>query len=230
MSRYWNARTAAAAVIAATLLTGCSIGSSGPATPTSAAAVTTVTLPVSTSSSSTTTSSSTSSTSSTPAIEGLQLSATGLGDAQFGAAADGVLAYVTAILGDSDADTDWIDPLTSGAACPGTEVRFVTWGDLVLMFSDETDFGSGVRHFAAYTYGPAYGEQIEPFGLATADGIGIGDTVADMFATHPDVVVHEAGDLAGPSFWLEQGLHGFLTDNSDAGTVISFVGGQACGE
>ena len=52
----------------------------------------------------------------------LVLRANGLGDAVFGADPDGVIAYVTSIIGPSTVDTGWVDPLSVGA-CPGTEFR-----------------------------------------------------------------------------------------------------------
>lgn len=160
----------------------------------------------------------------------LVLGSTGLGVVAFGDDADAVVERVRGLLGEPAADSGWVDPLSTGAACPGTEVRFVTWGDLVLTFSDDTDVASGRRHFAAYTYGPAYGATIDPEGLATDGGVGVGGTVGDLLAAHPDVVIHEAGELSGPSFWIESGLHGFLSGIEPEDAVVTFVGGQACGE
>ncbi|MEY4339820.1 MAG: hypothetical protein RLZ14_1670, partial [Actinomycetota bacterium] len=187
-----------------------------------------------TSSSSSTTSSSSTSTSSTsstvPAIQGLELSADGLGNALFGAEADGVLEYVKGILGKPTDDTGWQDPAALGAPCSGTRIRFVTWHDLSLQFSDDSPAASGFDHFASYTYGPPRTGQLDPFGLATSAGIGVGSTVAELRAAHPSATVNVADDISGPSFFIQEGLSGFLTGTTDADAIISFVGGYGCGE
>jgi len=185
----------------------------------------------STSTTSTTSTSSTSTTSTTiPAVEGLDPSAEGLGDLLFGANADDVVAYVDGILGGATNDTGWLDPVAQGFACPGTTVRFVTWHDLVLFFTDESPYSSGLRHFASFSYGPAMAVSPDPFGLATAEGIGIGSTVQDLRAAYPDAQVFEGDEIAGPSFFLDSGLSGFLTGATAADTVTALVGGSGCGE
>ncbi len=163
-------------------------------------------------------------------MKGLALSATGLGDALFGADADGVLAYVGHILGSPTTDSGWTTPNATGAACPGTTVRFVAFNDLSLFFTDESPAASGIRHFASYTYGPAFGTSISPFGLATDSGVGVGSTVAQLKAAFPSVVVNKATDISGPSFIIQAGFFGFLTGTAATDTVTSFVGGFGCGE
>ena len=216
-------------------MAACSNEKSGSGTTTSWPVVTVSTTVPSSSTSEASTTSSTSSTSSTTtttvvAIAGLELSAEGLGDALFGASDGGVYAYVQAILGDPTADSGWVDPQSTGAACPGTEVRFVTWNDLVLTFSDESPEGAGYRHFAGYTYGPAFGPQIAPAVLETEGGIGVGDAVSDLQAVYPGVVINSADDMSGPSFFIEEGLFGFLSGTGADDLIISFVGGSGCGE
>ncbi len=164
-------------------------------------------------------------------VDGLDLSSGGLGDALFGADADETIGYVTAILGAPTNDSGWQDPIAIGAACPGTSVRFVDWHDLALFFSDESPAASGFRHFAAYTYGPAIdGSTIDPFGLTTDAGLGIGGSVEFLRATYPAAKVNPGDEISGPSFYIEDGLSGFLTGASNADTIISFVGGFGCGE
>ncbi len=121
--------------------------------------VTTTTTPVTTAASTSTSTSTTSTTSSTttsttlaPGAE-LVLRPNGLGDAAFGADPEGVVAYVSSIIGKPTVDTGWVDPLSVGA-CPGTELRQVFWADLVLQFSDQSSVTSGRRHFFSYVYGP----------------------------------------------------------------------------
>jgi hypothetical protein len=163
-------------------------------------------------------------------VQGLGLSAQGLGDALFGADADSVVDYVGTILGTPTSDSGWVDPLAIGAACPGTQVRFVDWNDLALFFTDESPAASGLRHFAAYTYGPAFAPTINPFGLVTDNGVGVGASVEFLRASYPGVLVNAGDEVSGPSFYIEEGLSGFFTGASNSDTIISFVGGFGCGE
>lgn len=211
------------------------VSSSSDATSTTTTVVdTTAASTTSSSTSTTSTSTSTTSTSSTttlPEIKGLGLGAKGLGDATFGADADETIAYVTAILGSSTNDSGWVDPIEAGAACPGTRIRFVDWHDLSLFFTDESPAASGLPHFASYSYGPAVdGSSINPFGLTTKGGVGVGATVEFLRATYPAVRVDAGDDISGPSFLIQDGLMGFLTGSSNSDTIISFVGGYGCGE
>lgn len=224
-------------VIVAALLASCSDSrisggntSSSVATTTSVAQTTT-TQPSTTTSTSTTVGTSTTTTTSTiPAVRGLDLSAEGLGGESFGAESNGVIAYVGSILGPPTHDTGWIDPVAAGLACTGNEVRHVTWGDLALFFTDDSTVASGLRHFAAYTYGPAAGPFINPFGLSVAGGVSVGDTVDELLAVYPDALVNDGDELGGPSFHIENGLVGFLTGVSGSDTITTFLGGFGCGE
>jgi hypothetical protein len=153
-----------------------------------------------------------------------------LGDALFGADADGVVDYVSSILGKATNDSGWTDPVAIGAPCPGTEIRFVDWNDLSLFFTDNSPAATGLRHFAGYTYGPAFAATINPYGLATTLAVGVGATVAALRAAYPGALVNPGDDISGPSFYIEDGLTGFLTGAADTDTIISFVGGYGCGE
>jgi hypothetical protein len=180
---------------------------------------------------STTTASTTSTTSTTvPTAAELILRNDSLGTALFGTDPDGVVRYVSSIIGDPTADTGWVDPISLGAPCPGSEVRFVTWGDLVLFFTDDSPVSRGTRHFASYAYGPPFAAEIEPLGLLTSAGISVGSTVRDLLVAHPEAIVNPEDELTGPSFQIAEGLFGFLTGIGDGDTIISFVGGFGCGE
>jgi hypothetical protein len=171
--------------MAAVVVAGCSDESSSADTSTTVTTSTSTTVAVTTTTVAPTTTSSTTSTTSTtvPAVttttiakvKGLPLSASGLGDALFDADADGVVEYVGSILGIPTTDSGWLDATANGIGCPGTEIRFVDWNDLSLFFTDDV---SAIRHFAAYTYGPAFGATIAPYGLATDAQIGVGSSVA----------------------------------------------------
>jgi hypothetical protein len=194
------------------------------AAPTSTAASTTSTVATST------TEGDVSATSTTvPAAIALVLRDDGLGDADFGDDPDSVIQYVTSIIGPPQADSGWADPLQSFGICPGTEVRGVTWGDLQLLFSDNSIVAEGRRHFFNYVYGPAYGDAITPAGMRTTKDVGVGTKIADLRAAYPDVQVY-AEDIYGPYFVVNSNLTGFLTGTSDTDTIISFVGGIGCGD
>lgn len=157
------------------------------------------------------------------------LRSNGLGDAAFGADPEGVIAYVTSIIGSLTIDTGWVDPLSVGA-CAGTEMRQVSWGDLTLQFSDQSGVTSGRRHFFSYVYGPTFGPAIAPAGLKTDAGIGVGSTVAELTGTYPAAVINPGDDFGGPNFFINDGLVGFLTGVNPTDTVNSVLGGQGCGE
>ncbi len=224
--------------MAALVVASCSDQSSSAETTTSVAAATT-TIPATTTTVAPTTTSvaSTTSTTSTTApaittttiakVKGLPLSAAGLGDALFDADADGVVDYVNSILGIPTTDSGWVDATANGIGCSGTEIRFVDWNDLSLFFTDDV---TAVRHFAAYTYGPAFAATITPYGLATDAGVGVGSTVAELRASYPAVNILPEDEFSGPSFEIETGLRGVLTGTADTDVVLSFVGGFGCGE
>lgn len=157
------------------------------------------------------------------------MSENGLGTAVFGADADGVVTYVQSIIGRSSTDSGWVDPSTFGA-CPGTEVRIVTWHDLSLFFSDDSAAATGRRHFMSYIYGPAFASEINPLGLRTDAGIGAGSTVGALRGTYPAAVINESDDISGPTFFIVDGLFGFLSGVADTDVVTEFVGGFGCGE
>ena len=172
---------------------------------------------------------SSSTTTAAPAGAALILRDDGLGDALFGADADGVIEYVTSVLGVPTDDSGWADPFENFGICPGTEVRGVTWGDLQLLFSDESIITSGRRHFFNYVYGPATGPSIVPAGLETETGIGVGSSVAELRAAYPSVQVYPE-EIYGPYFVINDNLSGFLTGVTDSDEIISFIGGIGCGE
>jgi hypothetical protein len=191
--------------------------------PTSTTVAPTTTVPAPTTAAGETT------TTANAAAAALLLRDDGLGDALFGADPDGVVDYVSSILGVPTDDTGWDDPFAHFGVCPGTEVRGVTWGDLQLLFSDDSVVVSGRRHFFNYVYGPPSAATIVPEGLHTADGIGIGSTVADLRRQYPGVQVYPE-EIYGPYFVVNENFSGFLTGVTDSDTVISFIGGIGCGE
>jgi hypothetical protein len=153
----------------------------------------------------------------------------GLGDALFGTDPDQVIAYVSANLGKPTADSGWADPFSAFGVCPGTEVRGVTWGDLTLLFSDDSPVVSGRRHFFSYLLGPPFGGSIQPAGMATAERIGVGNTVGELRFTYPNVELFD-DELSGPSFVLDNGINGTMSGLADDELVRFISAGTRCGE
>ena len=164
------------------------------------------------------------------AVQELLLRGDGIGSARFGAAPEGVIEYVTSILGGNTADTGWVDPLTF-AVCDGTVARRVDWGVLSLLFSDLSDVADGRRHFMGYEYGRDGQVGDEPVGLRTAGGTTLGSRVVDLLADFPDASINPGeADIDIPdNFYVSDNFYGLLTgvDPEDVVTVI--FGGYGCG-
>jgi len=163
-------------------------------------------------------------------VRELLLSDQGVGAATFGADPDGVIEYVSSLLGAPTGDTGWIDPFTF-ALCPGNEVRRVEWGVLSLLFSDDTPVSSGRRHFFAYEYGLDGQIGEEPQGLRTQGGTGRGSRVVDLRAEFPQVSVNAGEEGLFPSsFYVSDNFRGLLTGVNDDDLVTVIFGGYGCGE
>lgn len=165
------------------------------------------------------------------AVQELVLRADGVGSAVFGAEPQGVIDYVTSILGGNTADTGWVDPFTF-ADCRGEEVRRVDWGVLSLLFGDVSDVANGRRHFIGWEYGRVGEITDEPVGLRTPGGVTRGTRIVDLLVEFPDAEVNEAEeDLAIPSnFYVSDSFYGLLTGTSDEDYVTVMFGGFGCGE
>ncbi len=181
----------------------------------------------------TTTSTTTSSTTTTIppplGVDELILGERGIGSALFGAAPDGVVSYITSVLGSPTDDTGWIDPSTF-YACSGTTVRRVEWGVLAVVFSDDSPLASGRAHFVSFSYGAVDRLGDEPQGLRTTVGVELGSSVADLLAAYPDAVLDEGDpsvDLP-PGFFVSDGLRGLLTGVDADDLVIVVFGGTGC--
>lgn len=151
----------------------------------------------------------------------------GIGAAAFGAAPDGVIDFVSSVLGAPNADTGWIDPFEIGP-CPGTELRLVTWGDLILEFGDVSNITEGRQHFYGYYYGNEQTTTAVPPGLATETGLTVGSSVAALLEAHPDADLFAGDDFLGPNFIINDALRGTLTGLADTDLVTSFAGGLPC--
>jgi hypothetical protein len=196
--------------------------------PTSPTTTLPTTLPPMTTTTSTTVSSSTSSTSTTVSpAETLVLRSDGLGDSLFGVDAAALIAIVTELLGKPDSDSGYVPTTKKFKLCPGTKVRSVRWGDLMLMFGDESGYAEGRLHFFSWNYGPVEGIAPVPMGPTTDGDITLGSTVAELLRVYPSAEIF-MDDVAGASFSLENTLSGILSDQTPNGVVIAMYGGNAC--
>ena len=199
------------------------------ATTTSTTTTTTTTPPPGTTTSTTTsTTLPPTTTAPDPAISALVLSGAGIGATPFGTPPAEVIEYVRSFLGEPTRDTDWIDPLSIGV-CHGTELRIVSWEALELSFGDQSAFGAGTRHFVSYSYGVEGQIGVGPEGLLTTNGIGLGSSVADLRNAYPDVTLFPEDDFAGPNFFVNASLRGYLTGTDDDSAVTAIIGGDGCG-
>lgn len=200
---------------------------------------TTTTVPGTTTSSTSTTSTSTTSTSTTTteplAVQELLLRGDGIGAALFGADPEGVIGYVTSIIGGNTSDTGWVDPFTfadCGAGGTATIARRVDWGVLSLLFSDASTYAIGRRHFIGFEYGRVGQIGDEPQGLRTPGGVALGSRVVDLVAEFPEVKINDGEpDLGIPdNYYVSDVFYGLLTGTSNDDVVTVMFGGYGCGE
>ena len=165
------------------------------------------------------------------AVQELLLRQDGIGSARFGAAPDGVIEYVSSILGGNTGDTGWVDPFTF-AVCDGTVARRVDWGVLTLLFSDFSDVADGRRHFMGYEYGRVGQVGDEPSGLRTPGGTSLGSRVVDLLADFPEAAVNpgEQDINIPPNFYVSDDFYGLLTGVEPEDVVTVVFGGYGCGE
>ena len=164
------------------------------------------------------------------AIQELELTGDGLGSAMFGASPDGVIEYVTSILGGNTGDTGWVSPFDF-AACDGTRARRVDWGVLSLLFGDVSIYSAGRDHFIGWEYGRVGEIGDEPVGLRTPGGQTLGGRVVDLLAEFPEASVNEGDDeLDIPSnFYVSDSFYVLLSGVGSDDVVTVMFGGYGCG-
>lgn len=165
------------------------------------------------------------------AIQELLLRGDGIGSAVFGAEPEGVIDYVTSLLGGNTADTGWVDNFAF-AACDGTTARRVDWGSLSLLFGDLSDVANGRLHFLGWEYGRIGDIGDEPVGLRTPGGTSLATRVVDLLAEFPDASVNpgEVDLNSPPNFYVSNNFRGLLTGVTNDDVVTVMFGGYGCGE
>jgi hypothetical protein len=156
------------------------------------------------------------------------LSPGGIGPTAIGDQEEEVIAALTELLGSPDKDSGWIASRSEVyGSCPGAEVRAVGWGSFYAILSYDgglsNDGGAGSGTLSSWTYGFDHDTSlagVDPWelGLATAEGIGIGSSLAEVrqaygdrltevgnvdvdvwgFSIDGDDPAHLAGRLSGP--------------------------------
>jgi hypothetical protein len=167
----------------------------------------------------------------------LILEADGLGAIPFGHDPDATVTAVASVLGLApELDSGWIDSFASYGTCPGTEIRAVEFGDLIVLFTDAaTQFGeAGSRHFFSYTY--RVGSR-GPDDLETARGIGLGSALGALTAAYPDTLTLFPEDLTagGPRYEIIPTsrigrITGFVGGTAETDPVLAVDGGIGCGD
>lgn len=198
-----------------------------PTSVTTTVAATMAPLTSTTSPPTTTTSLATTTTTVNPITE-LVLRRDGIGDVRFGVDPEAVMSYLKTQLGDPTRDSGYVDSFSEFGTCPGARVRGVRWGDLTLLFGDESTVAEGRLHFFAWSYGPPAGSRPVPDGLTAEGGITLGSTVAAITKAFPQTEVY-ADEIFGAGFEIVRTLSGTLTDPSPSGRVTVLYGGIACG-
>ena len=172
-------------------------------------------------------------TTTVPAAAKLVLRGDSLGDVRFGVDAEGAISYVESLLGAPDSDSGYVDSASEFGLCPGEQVRGVRWGDLLLLFGDESEGASGRLHFYGWRFGPVGTSMPEPVGPATEGGITLGATVNEVLRAHPNADVY-SDDVFGAGFDIDAGARGLVSgslyDDSPNGVTLALFGGVTCGE
>jgi hypothetical protein len=155
--------------------------------------------------------------------ESLVLSPDGLGVLRFGEESGSVVGRLTTALGAPDKDA----PVPSDKRCGAT--RVVEWSNLQILLNDAVDAPRGSTGFVGWFYGLSSPKP--SLFLKTANGVGLGTTVAALKAAYGEGVDIERGEQ-GPAFSVmaEEGiLLGQLTTMTDNGMVANLQSGSFCG-
>jgi hypothetical protein len=156
------------------------------------------------------------------------------GIAAFGEPQDRVVARLRDRFGAPDEDRTWNQSdIQYFGACPTNRNRFFRWGRLYALFTDgATRYRPAGRwhFFAWYAEGHQAAGSLDP---ATAAGIRVGSTVAQLRAAYGSAVRTFGPPQTPPSDGFVVGggdLNGALSNTSSSGRIIQLSAGQICGE
>jgi hypothetical protein len=167
----------------------------------------------------------------TPADDRVLTSGGLRGIAAFGDPQDRVVARLRDRFGAPDEDRTWDQAkLQYFGACPGDRHRFLRWGRLFALFTDgATSYSPAGRwhFFAWYASDHQTTGSLDP---ATAVGIRVGSTVAELRAAYGSSVRIFKGPPSD-GFVVGRGdLNGSLSNTSTSGRVTLLSAGAVCGE
>jgi hypothetical protein len=144
----------------------------------------------------------------------------------FDQSAETVFTALTDVLGEPDTDSE----LEESAFCFGARSRFVTWGDLEVVFTEEELDTGEVRFTQWYTTG-----HDDPEGLVTISGVGVTATVGYLEVTlggSLQLVAAIPDDPTGLFAATNPGsggiLNGTTTSRDPEGIVTSLWAGDSC--
>lgn len=168
----------------------------------------------------------------TTTLPPVRLESDGLGIVEFGATVEDTIDAIGSRLGSADSDSGWVSARGTFGTCPGSVVRVVRWASLRVFFSDgPTEFGEDQRHFFSYSQSAVDTDTV--IDLKTAEGIGIGSTVAELRRAYGSAVSITSDAHFGVTFTIDTGEPGLLagtpTESIDTGQVTSLTGGFGCG-
>ncbi len=150
----------------------------------------------------------------------------GLGDLAFGAGEAEARTALTKALGPPT-----FDESLPAESCSTGATRRVSWGDLTVLLGPGP--GGGLT-MVGWTYGTS--EPPPTPALKTAEGIGVGSTLAQLRAAYGDRVVVSEDTAAGVVRFTVQGsryqlpLAGVVSGPGDTATVRALYGGSYCAE
>ncbi len=162
----------------------------------------------------------------------------GVGSTAFGMPTEFVLLELALLgdpelEGDPDDDTGWIDSFSVFGTCPGAEIRVVRWGTLEAFFKRDAIVEEG--EFFTYRVSNFSGDRVD-LKLRTAEGLRLGDTVAQLQALYGSRVDLTFEDVFGIWYFSIDdatpftGLGGTLTGDDPADIVQFIDAGERCGE
>ena len=154
----------------------------------------------------------------------IRLRSDGIGDVPFGTAEADVRAALTAAFGPPGFEESLPDD-----SCSTGATRRLSWSDLQVLLGPD---GAGRLTLVGWTYGTA-DPPAEP-ALTTAEGIGVGSSLAQLRSAYGRVEVTEDAGAGVVRFSAQAGnpprpLDGVLTDASDSAAVRALYAGSYCG-
>ncbi len=143
----------------------------------------------------------------------------------FGDDGEAALADLVTVMGQPIGDPGW----GADDRCTTPEVRRLGWGALEVVLS-RVDVGGPTLLAQWYLTG----QDSDATSLWTLERIGIGSTVADLWAAHGDQITLERPSDRDPAGWFDtepllgDGVRGAVGNTSDAGRVLLMWAGGGC--